>query len=157
MSEKKTWSHLFAPSHTPMQMLDNGIMCDCHYIVACKDIPSKYKDHPKVFKRNEESDPTKNKFGVKSRQSLKEWQRKGWIKPQDPCGWIEWYIKYFEGRRIEDYDKWQIGRWRSFVARHQGQINADPKSKNKDARVVQKQALLQWGWNWEDKFTEQRH
>jgi len=65
-------------------------------------------------------------------------------------------IQYSAGRRLGEEDDWQIGRWRSFVARHQGQINADPKSKNKDSRLAQKQGLLQWGWDWETKFTEEQ-
>ena len=65
-------------------------------------------------------------------------------------------IIFFLGRRLGKEDDWQIGRWNSFVARHQGQINADPKSKEKDARLKQKQALLNWGWEWETKYTEEQ-
>jgi hypothetical protein len=61
---------------------------------------------------------------------------------------------YFEGRRLGKEDDWQIGRWNSFVARHQGQINANPKSKNKDEWLKSKQALLQWETKMTDKQKE---
>ena len=36
-------------------------------------------------------DPSVNRFGIKSRLPLSEWQRKGWIIDPDPRGWFQWY------------------------------------------------------------------
>jgi hypothetical protein len=138
-----------------MEVLDLGIF-EGIYTFAIKGIPSKYTNHKNVLKRGDEPDVTINKFKVKSRQSLKVWQENNWVTEKSPLGWFEWYVKYFEGRRIPDEDKWQIGRFNSFVARHQGQINANPKSNNKDEWLKSKQGLLQWGWNWETKFTDKQ-
>ena len=54
----------------------------------------------------------------------KNGKQKGWIHPDDPRGWFEWYCKYFLGRRHED-DERQIkdgaafcgpkGRWRNII------------------------------------------
>lgn len=155
MTKQKYWSKDFSPSYTPMQMLDMGVF-EGIYIAAIKDIPGKYKSHKNVLPKGSDPDIAINKYGVKSRQNLPVWKKNGWTTKHSPLGWWEWYIKYFEGRRLEEEDEWQIKRWKSFVARHQGQINADSKSSNKDARLAQKQALLQWGWNWEDKFEEKQ-
>lgn len=152
MTDKITWSSKFAPSYTPIEMLDLGVF-EGIYTFAIKGIPDKYKKHNNVLKRGSDPDITINKFKVKSRQSLKVWKENDWTTKDSPLGWWEWYIKYFEGRRVEE-DNWQIGRWNSFVARHEGQIKADPKSNNNDHRLAQKQALLQWGWNWDNDFTE---
>jgi hypothetical protein len=150
-----TWDKSFAPSYTPLEMLELGVFMDCHYTNVIKGIPKKYTNHKNTFKRGEEPDSTKNCYGVKSRQSLKVWKENDWIKT-DKLGWWEWFLKYFEGRRLGEEDTWQINRWRSFVARHQGSINSTTKSKNKDAYLKEKQALLQWGWNWETKFNDEQ-
>ena len=154
MSKEITWDPKFAPSYTPEEMLRMGVF-EGKYINNIKEVPQEWKKIDKVLKLEDEPDPKINKYGVKSRQSLSVWRRNGWIKT-DANGFFHWAINYFLGRRLGKEDDWQIGRWNSFVARHQGQINADPKSKNKDHRLVQKQALLQWGWEWETMYTEEQ-
>lgn len=150
----KTWNPKFAPSYTPEEMLELGVF-EGKYINAVEGVPAAWKKIPKVLKPEDAPNPKINKYGVKSRQPLSTWKKNGWIK-SDKWGWFQWYINYFLGRRLGAEDDWQIGRWNSFVARHQGQINADPKSKNKDARLKQKQGLLQWGWNWEHSYTDEQ-
>lgn len=93
---------------------------------------------------------------MKSRQSLSTWRKNGWIKPQDLNGWFSFYINYYLGRRDPEYDDWQIGRWVSFVARHSGQLKANPKSKGADQWLKSKQGLLNWGWEWEQSFTDEQ-
>lgn len=150
---KKEWHPEFTPSYTPMEMLDKGIF-EGIYTHAIEGIPDKYKKHKKVLKRGSDPDASMNHYGVKSRQSLKEWERKGWTTKNSPLGWWEWYIKYFEGRRLEDEDKLQIKRWRSFVARHNAQVQAKCKTGDKDCHTKQRQGLLQWAWDSDTAFTE---
>lgn len=152
MAKEIFWDRSFGPNYNPEEMLKKGVF-EGKYINNIKGIPSDWKNIDKVLKPKDEPNPKINFFGVKSRQPLSVWRKNGWIKT-DPNGWFAWYINYYLGRRLGEEDTWQINRWRSFVARHQGQINADPKSKNKDHRLVQKQALLQWGWDWEETFND---
>ena len=141
----KDWDFQFGPSYTPKEMLDMGIMMDSYYFAASK-LPKKYKNHPKALKRGDKKDPTKNYFGVSSREKLWQWKQRNKIFT-DKCGWLEWYFFYFEGRRLGDEDEKQIKRWKSFVARHQGAITKSGKLKDLKARVKQRQGLLQWGWD----------
>ena len=94
------------------------------------------------------ADPSKNYFGVKSRQSTKVWLEKGWIpvhkKDRDARGWFQWYCRYWLGRRIPEVDSIQIARWSAF-ARHFAQVKKNARGQiNK--RPKQRQALLQWSW-----------
>lgn len=154
INQSVEWDPSFAPSYTPEAMLKLGVF-EGKYINAIEGVSEAWKKLPKVLKKDDEPNPEINHYGVKSRQPLSAWKSNGWIKT-DKSGWFEWYIHYANGRRLGKEDDWQIGRWRSFVARHQGQINADSKSKNKDARLAQKQGLLQWAWDWETKFTDEQ-
>lgn len=145
-----TWQNDFGPSYTPKEMLELGVF-EGKYVNNIKGIPGDWKNTPKVLGSKDKPDPSINKYGVKSRQPLSTWKKNDWIR-SDPNGWFAWYCNYYLGRRLGEEDEWQIKRWRSFVARHQAQIKADPKGKLKDRRLAQKQALLQWGWDWEQDF-----
>lgn len=153
MAKDKTWHPDFCPSYTPMEMLDKGIF-EGIYTSAIQDIPAEYKNHKKVLKRGSDPDVSINHYGIKSRQSLKEWQRKGWTTRDSPLGWWEWYIKYFLGRRLGKEDEVQIKRWRSFVARHMGQLKQNCKLTNDSCSPKQRQGLLQWGWDSHTVFDE---
>lgn len=149
-----TWPSDFGPSYTPWQMLDMGVFMDCHYNAAITDLPAAWYKHKNVIPRSQEPDASDNYFGVKSRQSLKEWQRKGWTDPDYPLGWWGWYVHFFFGRRLGEKDELEIKRWRSFVARHQGQIRANCTLDDKLCRPKQRQALLQWAWDSRVNYTD---
>ena len=154
MAKQPKWDPQFTPAYSPMEMLDLGIF-EGVYTAAIEGIPKKYKQHKNVLKRGSDPDPSINRFGVKSRLSLSEWKERGWTTKNSPLGWWQWYILYWLGRRLEDEDPWQIARWKSFVARHQGQITNSGDLDNLKKRLKQRQALLQWGWDSTKPFTEQ--
>ncbi len=97
--------------------------------------------------------PKINKYKVPAGSSLKSWESKGWIKPQDPYGWVHWYCRFFMGRRTPD-DRRQIKRWLGYAGpngRFRNQlINLirEKKTNHKDTRVspVIRQGLLQWAY-----------
>ena len=51
-----------------------------------------------------------NKYGVKVGTTLSFWEKKGWIKKDNPYGWVHWYCDFFLGKRTAD-DERQIKRW----------------------------------------------
>lgn len=149
---KKYWHPEFTPSYTPKEMLELGVF-EGKYINIVKGVPASWKKLPKVVGPKDPPDISLNHFGVKSRQPLSEWKRKGWIMT-DEGGWFHWYIEYFLGRRLGKEDETQINRWKSFVARHMGQINANCTLTDKKCRIVQRQGLLQWAWDSSKPFDD---
>lgn len=157
----------FKPQVTPAAMLKRGVF-EGKYMNDCRgEFPAAwYADAEKADKlRPKGADPTVNEFGIKSRLSLKEWRKRGWIPitkhprlskedrayvkalgkrdgknyagyDPDPRGWFQWYCRYWAGRRDEVVDPLQIKRWRSFV-RHVAQVRDDPKNpKGRAAKKV---------------------
>jgi len=90
-------------------------------------------------------DPALNFFGVNASQPLSVWRAKGWIHPDDPRGWFQWYCRYYMGRRHPD-DERQIGRWRA-VRRHVAQLRQNCPPRALDCRPRQRQALLHWAYD----------
>ena len=93
----KNFAPQFQPQLTPKQMLALGVfggkyMTDCH-----AEFPSTWFERAKLSPGRR--DARINYFGVNASQSLATWRRNGWIHPQDPRGWFQWYCRYYTGRR----------------------------------------------------------
>ena len=56
-----------------------------------------------------------NKYGVKCGVSPRFRENKGWINKIDPCGWFQWYFRYWLSRSSKD-DKRKINRWKKIVS-----------------------------------------
>ena len=133
----------FRPFLSPQQMLEMGVF-EGKYCNDCDaELPAAWFENAKL---SATPDPTLNYFGVKSRQPLAVWRRKGWIYGPDPRGWFQWYCRYYLGRRLSGIDEIQIKRWRAF-ARHAGQIRANCDPGDVFCRRRQRQALLQWSYD----------
>jgi len=134
----------FKPDLTPKEMLSLGVFGGKYMTDCKKEFPKdwfiKAKLSPKFH------DPKLNYFGVNASQSLSAWREKGWIYPDDPRGWFEWYCRYYMGRRIEKEDERQIKRWRAMV-RHVAQVTQNCKVGDFSCRRVQCQALLHWAYD----------
>ena len=107
---------IFSPMLTPKEMLHRGIFGGTYFsaLISYKDFPDDwFKGLNKNFYSSEKYRAEVNLFKIKSGQSQKEWEEKGWMHKDDPRGWFEWYCKYFMGRRHED-DERQIKRWLAF-------------------------------------------
>lgn len=146
------WDPTFTPCYTPLEMLELGVF-EGKYINVIKGLPKSWYNLPTVVKRNDPPNVELNKFKVKSRQPLSVWRKNGWLTKHSPYGWFQWYCLYYQGRRLAEEDKLQIKRWRSFVARHQAQIDQSGDKNNLSKRLKQRQALLQWGWDSKKSFT----
>lgn len=155
MSKTITWDPTFGPSYTPDQMLKMGIF-EGKYINSIQGLPEAWYNIPKVLKKTDDPDPSINYYKVKSRQPLSVWKKNGWTDPDYEYGWFHWYCLYYLGRRLGDKDTLEIKRWRSFVARHQGQINANCNLKDKECRPKQRQALLQWAWDSQTRYSDEQ-
>jgi hypothetical protein len=138
---KKQNSLGFNPAFTPHQMLRLGVFEGKYLNSTMGEYPSSWARGAKL---SDTPDPSINAFGRKSRQPLSVWKDSGWIHPQDPWGWFQWYCRYYTGRRTED-DLRQIKRWRSFV-RHSAQVLKNGQG-DPTIRPTQRQALLQWSYD----------
>lgn len=133
----------FTPELTPKQMLELGVFGG-KYMTDCRDeFPASWFAKAKLC--HERHDPKLNYFGVNASQSLGTWWRNGWIHPQDPRGWFQWYCRYYMGRRSGD-DARQIGRWRAIV-RHVTQIRNNCEPGDLACRRRQRQAVLHWAYD----------
>ena len=135
----------FTPDLTPRQMLELGVFGG-RYMNDCRaEFPGSWFARAKLSPHR---DPSFNYFGVNASQSLAVWRRKGWIHPQDPRGWFQWYCRYYSGRRSDD-DARQIARWRA-IARHACAIRKHCAKGDLDCRPRQRQALLHWAYDSRD-------
>jgi len=140
----KEFSTDFRPELTPAEMLTYGVF-EGHYLNDCQsEFPEDWFLSAKLSPFS--PDIQKNCFRIKSRMSLSEWQKRGWIIGPDPRGWFQWYCRYYMGRRLPDIDIIQIKRWRSFK-RHQAQIEQNCLPFDYSCHPRQRQALLQWAYN----------
>jgi hypothetical protein len=133
----------FQPELTPREMLALGVFGG-KYMTDCRDeFPADWFARAKLCPEHHE--PGLNYFGVNASQPLSVWREKGWIHPDDPRGWFQWYCRYFMGRRSVD-DERQIRRWKA-VRRHVAQIKKHCAPGDLNCRRKQRQALLHWAYD----------
>lgn len=134
----------FAPDLTPADMLALGVFCG-KYMNDCRnEFPAAWFENAKLS--SEDRDCALNFFGIDASQPLSEWQRKGWVHPDDPRGWFQWYCRYFMGRRLPEEDRRQIKRWKA-IRRHVAQIRKNCEPGDIHCRRRQRQALLHWAYD----------
>lgn len=133
----------FSPELTPKQMLTYGVFGG-KYMTDCKDeFPKDWFTNAKLC--HERHVPELNFFGVNASQPLSVWRAKGWIHPDDPRGWFQWYCRYYMGRRHPD-DQRQIKRWLA-INRHIAQIKKNCRQGDLDCRPKQRQAIMHWAYD----------
>jgi len=133
----------FTPDLTPRQMLELGVFGG-KYMTDCRaEFPAAWFRRAKLSAAG--PDPRLNCFGVAASQPLAYWVKKGWIHPDDPRGWFQWYCRYYQGRRSSD-DARQIRRWKA-IRRHVAQLRKHCRPGDRNCRPVQRQALLHWAYD----------
>ncbi len=133
----------FLPELTPKEMLRLGVFGG-KYMTDCRnEFPRDWFTDAKLSP--EKKDVRLNFFAVNASQSLSEWLSKGWIHPQDPRGWFQWYCRYYMGRRTTD-DMRQIKRWKAF-RRHASAVKKYCQKYDYHCRRKQRQALLHWAYD----------
>ena len=126
-------------------MLEAGVFGGHYFKGNISEYPKSWFQKAKI--NDSEFDINLNYFKVKSGLTMDEWIKKGWIFNEDPLGWFQWYCRYTMGRRLQEIDKIQIMRWKSYGARHKGAIFKNCKKYDMECRKRQRQALLQWAYN----------
>lgn len=133
----------FQPELTPAQMLAMGVFGG-KYLTDCREeFPAAWFANAKLSPARR--DPKLNFFGVDASKPLSYWLEKGWIWPDDPRGWFQWYCRYYRGRRCED-DARQVARWKN-MTRHIAQIRKNCVKGDLLCRPRQRQALLHWAYD----------
>ncbi len=133
----------FKPDLSPKQMLALGVFGG-KYLTDCrKEFPASWFTRARLSPKGK--DPSLNFFGVDASQPLSVWEKKGWIHPDDPRGWFQWYCRYWMGRRHGDDDR-QIRRWKQ-IARHIAQLRRACEPGDGHCRPRQRQALLHWAYD----------
>ena len=134
----------FTPELTPKEMLELGVFGG-KYMTDCRDeFPADWFEHAKLSPQRK--NPSLNFFGIDASLPLSEWVARGWIYPDDPRGWFQWYCRYYLGRRLPDEDARQIARWKA-MRRHVAQIRKNCHLGDLSCRQKQRQALLHWAYD----------
>ena len=105
------------------------------------------KDIDQRFCCSDYYDVSVNKCGT----LLRFWEGNGWINKIYPYGSLQWYFRYWLGRRPLD-DERQINRWKKITNRFRGKLVKMMKyagSKFDDYSILPKirQILLHWVMN----------
>jgi len=134
----------FQPHLTPPQMLKLGVFGGKYMTDCRKEFPASWFKGAKLAPRGRDS--SLNYFGVEASQPLSVWREKGWIHPDDPRGWFQWYCRYYMGRRMPEEDRRQIKRWKA-IRRHVRQVERNCDYGDFTCRRRQRQALLHWAYD----------
>jgi hypothetical protein len=134
----------FRPQLTPKEMLQLGVFGGKYMTDTRKEFPRSWFEKAKLAPGGR--DRSLNYFGVDASQPLSVWRKKGWLHPDDPRGWLQWYCRYYLGRRMPQEDIRQIGRWKA-MRRHIRQIELHCEPGDPTCRKRQRQALLHWAYD----------
>jgi hypothetical protein len=134
----------FKPDLTPKEMLALGVFGGKYMTDGAAEFPKGWFARAKLSPKG--PDRSLNYFGVEASQPLSVWRAKGWIHPDDPRGWFQWYCRYYMGRRIPEEDRRQIKRWKA-MTRHVKQVARNCERGDLYCRPRQRQALLHWAYD----------
>ena len=134
----------FKPELTPKEMLGLGVFGGSYLNDCTNEFPADWFQTARLSDHG--PDPAYNFYEIAASQPLKVWQEKGWIYPEDPRGWFQWYCRYYMGRRIPEEDARQIKRWKA-ITRHIAQLKKACHPDDLTCHRRQRQALLHWAYD----------
>ena len=157
----------FTPNLTPKEMFELGSFGGTYWRPIYSSITDKkyknvHKKYPKDWWKNIPEDHlsssvcdiSKNKYKVRVGTSLDFWEKKGWITKYHPYGWVQWYCRFYQGRRNEKEDIRQINRWKG-VASENGRfrkwlvtqiLKKNGEWNDVDISPKIRQTLQHWGY-----------
>ena len=151
----------FGTNKTPIEVIKEGSFGGTYFRDIYSNTNGKwYENSWKEFNSLKNIDPKYssssfydikvNKYGVNCCTSLRFWENKGWIHPNDLYGCFQWCFRYYLGRRSWD-DERQIKRWKLIVTKFKGILVKMIKNKGAkfdDYSISPKirQGLLHWGY-----------
>ncbi len=135
----------FTPELTPAEMLELGVFGGRYMTDCAAEFPEAWFAHARLSPAGRGHEAALNCFGVNASKPLAYWRNKGWIHPEDPRGWFQWYCRYYLGRRGPD-DARQIRRWKA-MARHVAQLRRHCETGDLECGRRQRQALLHWAYD----------
>lgn len=143
----KAFDPRFKPGLTPKEMLALGVFGGVYMRDCTAEFPADWFTKARfqtegVYTRNSKL----NYFRVNASQSLRAWQEHGWIHPDDPRGWFQWYCRYYMGRRNPVEDERQITRWLA-MRRHVMQLVGSCRKGDETCQPRRRQALLHWAYD----------
>lgn len=134
----------FKPDLSPPVLLAMGVFGG-KYMTDCREeFPTDWFNQAKLSPAGKNN--SLNFYSVDASLPLSHWQEKGWIHPDDPRGWFQWYCRYYRGRRMPEEDMRQIKRWKA-MKRHLGAIERYCLPGDLSCRRKQRQALLHWAYD----------
>ncbi|MDQ3076211.1 MAG: hypothetical protein M3Q34_03730 [bacterium] len=140
----KNFAPEFRPDLKPKEMLELGVFGGIYFSDRPKEFPKSWFTKAKLSKDGKRHKEL-NLFKVNASQPLEVWQKNAWINKQDPRGWMQWYFRYYLGRRSVD-DARQIKRWKA-MTRHVSQITHKCRTGDFGCNTRQRQALLHWAYD----------
>jgi len=140
----KNFDPEFKPELTPQEMLSMGVFGGKYMTDCANEFPRKWFETAKLCP--DKHDPALNYYEVNASKPLSYWKEKGWIFPDDPRGWFQWYCRYYMGRRLPVEDQRQISRWKA-MTRHIAQIKKNCDKGDASCHRRQRQALLHWAYD----------
>lgn len=134
----------FTPELSPKVMLAMGVFGGKYMTDCQEEFPQDWFETARLSPKGK--DAALNYFGVDASLPLSHWRAKGWLHPDDPRGWFQWYCRYYMGRRMEKEDLRQIRRWKG-IRRHAAAIRKNCAPFDMGCRPRQRQTLLHWAYD----------
>ena len=159
----------FTPNLTPEEMFRLGSFGGTYWRPIKSNITSKnYKNQHLEFPKSwwsglpdkwlvnewKDYDTSINRYKVKVGTTLRFWEKMKWISKDDPYGWVQWYCRFYNGRRLPKEDKRQINRWKK-IAGPKGRfrgflvtliLKRDTNYDDENISPKIRQTLQHWGY-----------